>query len=160
MLVGILSDTHDRLDITRRAIETLRAARVEVLVHCGDLTTPEVVQLCNVLPTYFSLGNHDADRADELETVIQASGGACLRDGGIVEIGGKQIAITHGHVGMKDLLAAAPDYLLHGHSHIAADELIGTTRRICPGALHRSEDPSVATLDTDTGEVQILRLTI
>jgi len=55
-------------------------------------------------------------------------------------------------------LAERPDYLLHGHSHIAADQAAGATRRICPGALSRADTLSVALLDTDSEEVRFLRL--
>ncbi len=61
MHLGILSDTHDQLDRTRRAVELLRAEGAEALAHCGDLTRPEMVAMCAVLPCYFTFGNHDAD---------------------------------------------------------------------------------------------------
>jgi predicted phosphodiesterase len=59
---------------------------------------------------------------------------------------------------MKELLAKHPDYLIHGHSHIAADCRVGSTRRICPGALNRAESLTVALFDTESEEVRILRL--
>ena len=43
MLIGILSDTHDQVVRTRRAVSILTHAGAAALVHCGDLTTPEVV---------------------------------------------------------------------------------------------------------------------
>jgi uncharacterized protein len=48
MRIGILSDTHDRLQWTARAVELLRAEGAEALFHCGDLTGPEVVALCHL----------------------------------------------------------------------------------------------------------------
>jgi predicted phosphodiesterase len=46
--------------------------------------------------------------------------------------------------------------LLQGHTHVRADERVGTVRVINPGALHRAAQKTVATLDTETGEVKFL----
>jgi putative phosphoesterase len=158
MRIGILSDTHDQHVLTQRAVQLLIGEGAEALIHCGDLTGPEIVRACAVLPCIFAFGNHDADNAPALERAITDVGAKCVAAGGIVELGGKRIAVLHGHVGMKQILAQRPDYLIHGHSHIAADCLIGSTRRICPGALNRAESLTVALLDTETEELRILNL--
>ena len=43
MHLGILSDTHGQLARTTRAVATLINQGAEALVHCGDLTGPELV---------------------------------------------------------------------------------------------------------------------
>ncbi len=159
MRVGIISDTHDQLAVTRHAVRLLQHERAEVLVHCGDLTGPEIVQICAVLPCFFALGNHDADRAPELEHAISQMDGTCLGDGGVIKLGGKRVAVVHGHIGMRDMAARRPDYLLHGHSHIPADADLDGVRRICPGALHRADRLSAALLEIDSGDLQFLNLT-
>jgi len=158
MRIGILSDTHDHVPLTRQAVRLLLRHGAEALVHCGDLTGPEIVRVCAVLPCVFAFGNHDADNVPKLELAITEAKATCIGWGGVVEMGGKRIAITHGHSGMRELLAQNPDYLMHGHSHIAADCLVGRVRRICPGALTRTAAVSVALLDTDTGDVRFLSL--
>jgi uncharacterized protein len=158
MRIGILSDSHDQLVLTQHAVELLIREGAEALIHCGDLTGPEIVRACAKLPCTFAFGNHDADNAPALELAIAEVGGTCVASGGIVEMAGKRIGVLHGHVGMKDMLTKRPDYVIHGHSHIAADCRIGPTRRICPGALDRAESLTVALLDTETEELRILRL--
>ena len=158
MRIGILSDSHDQLVLTQHAVELLIREGAEALIHCGDLTGPEIVRACAKLPCTFAFGNHDADNAPALELAIAEVGGTCVASGAIVEMAGKRIAVLHGHVGMKDMLTKRPDYVIHGHSHIAADCRIGPTRRICPGALDRAESLTVALLDTETEELRILRL--
>lgn len=154
MRIGILSDTHDELALTAAAIATLQREGAQRIVHCGDLTTPPIVHACGVLPSFFVFGNHDADNVPALEAAIVEAGAVCLGSGGIMEVAGLRIAITHGHTGMRDLLAEEPDYLLHGHSHLVADERLGPIRRICPGALHRVTTPTVALLDTATRQLK------
>ena len=43
--------------------------------------------------------------------------------------GGRRVALTHGHDRrlLADLLAAEPDYLLHGHTHRLRDERVGSS---------------------------------
>jgi putative phosphoesterase len=160
MRLGILADTHDRLHRTRHAVDLLRADGAEVLVHCGDLTGREVVAACAVLPCYFVLGNNDADNVSALERAAAGTGAVCLGWAGEVELGGKRVAVTHGHMhtDVRRLLAARPDYLLSGHSHQAGERRVGPTRRINPGALHRAGEFTVALLDLETDELRFLNV--
>src|SRR2546423_6824899 len=131
MLIGILSDTHDRLTRTAAAVELLRTEGAAVLIHCGDLTGPEVVRACGGLPAYFVFGNNDADNIPDLLRAIEEVDGVCLEWGGEIALAGKRIAVTHGHMhtDVRRLLATQPDYLLSGHSHIASNRRAGPTRR-------------------------------
>ena len=160
MRLGVLSDTHNQLPRLRRAIQLLRAEGAEALVHCGDLTGPEVVAACAELPCYFAFGNHDADMVGELRQAIAQAGGVCLAWGGEVTLAGKRVAVTHGHmrVDVRRLLAARPDYLLSGHSHIRQDWREGPTRRINPGALHEADEHTVALVDLLTDVVRFLNV--
>jgi putative phosphoesterase len=158
MLLGIISDTHDQLARTQAAVRLLRANGAQVLVHCGDITGPEIVAACAVLPCYFTFGNHDADLVPGLRRAIMEAGAVCLEWGDVVTLGGKRIAVTHGHMhtDVRRLMAARPDYLLSGHSHAALDLRDGPTRRINPGALHQADEFSVALLDLAADEVCFL----
>src|SRR3954463_14333154 len=98
MRIGILSDTHDRLERTARAVELLRAEGAEALIHCGDLTGKQVVALCGVLPAHFVFGNNDADNVPALRRAIENVAGVCLGWGGEVTLAGKRIAVVHGHM--------------------------------------------------------------
>lgn len=158
MKLGILSDTHNQLDRTRRAVAMLREAGAEALVHCGDITRGEIVAACSLLPCYYVLGNNDSDNVTELKAAIRETGGTCLMWSGELELAGRRIGITHGHdhTDVRTLLAGEPGYLLSGHSHIACDERVGSVRRINPGALHRAAAFSVAVLDLATEELTFL----
>ena len=158
MKLGILSDTHNELDRTRRAVALLREAGAEVLVHCGDIIDSEIVTACSLLPCYYVLGNNDTYNVTDLRTTIKETGGTCLMWSGELNLDGKRIGITHGHfhTDVRNLMAAAPDYLLSGHSHIAHDQRVGSVRRINPGALHRAAEFSVAVLDLVADELTFL----
>ena len=159
MKLGILSDTHDRRDRARRAVAMLALKGVGALVHCGDFTDPELVAdlLLDGVPAFGTLGNCDEDDGS-LAFAFEAIGGTWLGGGGIVELGGRRIALTHGDRPREvaRLLAERPDYLFSGHTHEAADDRDGPTRRINPGALQRTSRPSVALLDLETDHLEFL----
>jgi putative phosphoesterase len=160
MLLGIISDTHDRLARTRVAVELLRTAGAEALVHCGDFTGPEILSACSALPLYFVFGNNDSHRTTSLQMAAVEVGAVCLGWGGVVELAGKRVGVTHGHTlsDYRRVLADRPDYLLSGHSHIAHDQREGQVHRINPGALHRALVFSVALLEVESGELRFLEV--
>lgn len=135
----------------------LKAEGAEALIHCGDLTTPEIVYQCAELPGTFVLGNNDFDEAG-LKAAVELIGGVFLGWAGEVVLADRRIAVTHGDSTgeMRRLAAERPDYLLFGHTHQSADRRDGPTRLINPGALHRARVWTVALLDLDTDELQVL----
>ena len=156
MRIGILSDTHDQVARTARAVDLLIAEGAEALVHCGDLTGPEVVAECGRLPSYYVFGNNDFEE-DRLRRAMARVGGTCLGRGGVLVLDGRRVAVTHGDSRreVRRLRALEPDYLLFGHSHRPTDERDGPTRWINPGALHRATAWTVAVLDLATDVVAI-----
>jgi putative phosphoesterase len=159
MRLGIISDTHDRLERTVRAVEMLTAAGAEALIHCGDLLSPDIVDACGVLPFYFVFGNNEDDWP-ALRRASKEVKATCLEWGGEVTLAGKRIAVTHGHLqsDVRRLLAAKPDYFLYGHSHIRADRREAGIRRINPGALHRADEYTVAVLDLESDKLQFIEV--
>lgn len=157
MRLGILSDTHDEVARTRVAVATLASAGAEVLIHCGDITIPEVVYELSTLPSYFVFGNCDFER-DALRQAIAAIGGSCLERGGLIELAGRRLAVTHGDSDREitRLTAAEPEYFFSGHTHQALDVRHGPTRFINPGALHRATSWTVALLDCSNGQIRML----
>jgi putative phosphoesterase len=160
MRLGIISDTHDEFARTRSAVELLRDAGAQALVHCGDLTSPPVIEICAVLPCWFVFGNNDSDMVPFLRQSAEQLGVVCLGWGGVVELAGKKVGVAHGHmtVDIRRVLAQSPDYLLFGHSHIPSDTVVHSVRRINPGALHRADDYTVALLDLPSGAIEWLRV--
>lgn len=160
MRLGILADTHDELARTRHAIQILCDARAEALVHCGDLASPPIVAALAARTSWFVFGNHDADMVPALRQAAGEFGPVCLEWGGLFEVGGHRIGVAHGHmtVDVRRVLADQPDLLLSGHSHFPSDQIIGSVRRINPGALHRADEYTVAILELAAGNLEYLRV--
>jgi putative phosphoesterase len=159
MRIGIVSDTHDQVARTARAVRALVAESAEALIHCGDLTGVEVVYECACLPSYYVLGNNDFDE-EILREAMRVVGGTCLGYGGEVTLAGRRIAVTHGDSTreLKRLAAGGPDYLLFGHSHVPLDDRDGPVRLVNPGALHRASVWTVALLDLASQSLEFLRI--
>ncbi len=149
MLIGILSDSHgDHLRV-RRTVALFDSLGVEHVIHCGDVGTIDVFDELTGRACHFVWGNCDipsqAMRA-YLKTVnIPIPDVVPLR----LTLAGKRIAVYHGHEREANRMESTPgvDYVLHGHSHRQRDERFGEVRIVNPGALHRAQPKTVATLD-------------
>ena len=156
MLLGILSDTHDRYEIMGAAVRTLRERGAAFLIHCGDVCTPNLLDHLAGLPSAFVWGNCDFDRL-ALQRYAQAIEVPCYGVFGDLELGGKRVAVLHGDDRQRldaILRVQGHDYLLHGHTHVRRDERVGRTRIINPGALFRASEKTVALLDTETDQLE------
>ncbi|MBN1346673.1 MAG: YfcE family phosphodiesterase [Phycisphaerae bacterium] len=148
MIVGILSDSHGRVEWVRLAVEVLRRNGAEMLFHCGDLGGIEVLDELLEIPTRFVWGN--MDRPDGATFAYCQTVGLPWPEAPLtVELDGKRIAACHGHEPhARSLLENGQfDYVFFGHSHERQDTRKGRTRVINPGALHRASVKTVATLD-------------
>src|SRR5579885_3455280 len=98
MILGILSDTHDQLDRTRRAVQLMIDFGAEQSIHCGDITGPEILKICAALPLHFVLGNNDSRDIHAWTEHARKQGAVCLGWGGEITLDYKRIGITHGHL--------------------------------------------------------------
>ena len=162
MKIGILSDTHDQVRRTRQAIRQFELENVDAVIHCGDLTIPDVVYACSCeegVACHFTMGNCDLDRR-ELRRAIEVIGGQYWETSGEIELLGQRIAFTHGDSPstFRRLLASQPDYLFYGHTHKQSDRMENGVRVINPGALHRADPYSIAILDLPSRDLRFLNI--
>jgi uncharacterized protein len=159
--IGILSDTHDRFETAMAAVRLLQQAGATYLIHCGDVGGTHMLDPLAGTPAAFVFGNNDFER-DELRNYASLLGIKCLGNFGVLELAGKQIAVTHGddHRLLNRLVRPEQplDYLLTGHTHLKHDRRVGKIRLINPGALHRAAVKTVATLDLELDELTFLAL--
>ncbi|HEX5444919.1 MAG TPA: metallophosphoesterase family protein, partial [Pirellulales bacterium] len=62
MLVGVISDTHGHVEFTRSAVRMFESCAVELVIHCGDIGSNEIVGLFALWPAHFVFGNVDHDQ--------------------------------------------------------------------------------------------------
>ncbi len=160
MKIGIISDTHNNLDITRRALELFREQGAGLVVHAGDLTSPKMLELFRGFDCRFVLGNGDID-VEELNRAAGVLGFGCIEEYCEFEADGKRFILFHGNnVPMfRDAVASGKyDYIIKGHTHFFENYTSGRTRIINPGSLYSSDEYSVAVLDTESDRVEMFRI--
>jgi putative phosphoesterase len=147
--LGIISDTHipDRSKgLHPKVLDVFRSARVEAILHAGDISTPAVLQeLGEVAPVYAVRGNRDIYALPHLPVHIT------------LPFAGFQVGLIHGHGRLPDYLSdkahilffgvqvqryrnrvvqalSAVDVLVFGHLHLRVYERIGGKLLLNPGS--------------------------
>ena len=154
--IGVISDTHDRLDKVRDAVALFNRLKPDRVVHCGDIVAQFVLREMSGLcaPVTAVYGNCDGDRAALQQRAEEL--GIALHEGPFTfDLDGKRIVVSHRP------LSPVPDcdFYLHGHTHKLRHEgsrpAIVNPGEACGWLFGRS---TVAMLDTDTANVEFLDL--
>jgi len=118
MRIGVISDTHDNARSVTRIVEVLRAARVERVIHTGDITRPETLRVLAAVevPLFGVYGNNDHARA-ELGAAAAELGIHLAEPPLELHWAGRRIVVVHDRNAHLGLAPHARDVLLHGHDH-------------------------------------------
>lgn len=166
MKIGIISDTHGRIKRLSRAIELLKTRGAAMLVHCGDIGSPECISILGSsdLPAYAVAGNMDRN-ADELRQAAESCGVNFEANLLVITLpNGKKLGLTHGddQAIMYQLTTDGKvTYICHGHTHQTRDEVKSGIRLINPGAIYNPRSPShptAALLDEQAETVEFVKI--
>lgn len=144
--IGIISDTHGQVEYTRSAIRLLESLEPELLIHCGDIGSAEIVRMLAPWPAHYVFGNVDDDTSS-LRYAMTACGATCHERFGTLELDNVRIAFLHGDDWqLLDRTIAGGDFDLvcHGHTHRRREERCGQTLVLNPGAIYRANPHSFA----------------
>jgi uncharacterized protein len=157
-IVGLISDSHGQAPRVRRALELLRDHGATLFIHLGDIGDGVLDELAG-FECHIVFGN--CDDPHSLDQYARDIGLHVHHPGGIVDVDGKRIGFTHGHLieELERLFLSQVDYILHGHTHERSDAVVDGVRVINPGALHRARPLSVALLTPATGVVETIIIT-
>ncbi len=149
MLLGVVSDTHGHVVHTRCAVRMLESLNVDLVIHCGDIGSSEIVTMFAAWPTHFVFGNVDYDRA-ELNRAILEARGTCHDLFGTLRLAEQDIAFLHGDDSRRlaDTISDERWQLVcHGHTHISRIVREGSVLVLNPGAVHRATPHSIAIVE-------------
>ncbi len=163
-----MSDTHDRLENIKKAVDIFNKENIDFLVHCGDYVAPFVVRAFEGLDEkikngnfYGVFGNNDG----ELLGLMKILGKICDIKGyeAILELGGKKIYVSHGPNPsvIKSIASSGQfDIIATGHTHQSKIEQIGNCLVINPGELcgYLSDESTFMIVDLNTMNVQLLEI--
>ena len=132
MLIGIMSDTHDNLIPTRKAIELFNNRKVEYVLHAGDYTSPFTLKLFEELKCEYAgiFGNNDGDKL----LLQDRAGGRIHNQPYIFILSNRKIIVMHEHH-IVDALADSGHYdlVIYGHTHEADVRKVKNTLIVNPG---------------------------
>jgi putative phosphoesterase len=160
MRIGVVSDTHGKVNPTGEAVTVLRAEGVDLVIHCGDIGSKEVVALFSDWPTHFVLGNVDQDER-ELHRAIEELGMKFHGRFGSLELEHVKIAFLHSDDARRfqeTCQSGAWDLVCYGHTHRAEGHYEGRTLVLNPGAIYRASPRTIAIVELPTLEVQHLTI--
>ncbi len=162
MKLGIISDTHDNIEPTKKAIEFFEAQEVDKVIHCGDMVAPFTAELFNRDFDFYAVrGNNDGEW--NLQETIEEFG-TWLGEMGELELSGKSFAVYHGtksEIARGLVESGEYDYVLRGHTHRKKISEVNGTVEINPGGIKlpdQDERFHVVMLDVETGDMEFHRV--
>ncbi|MEM2577227.1 MAG: metallophosphoesterase [Candidatus Bathyarchaeia archaeon] len=164
MIIGIISDTHDRIPFIIKAIELLNAEKVDLVLHCGDYCAPfAIVPFKSLIAKMIGIyGNNDAEK-ELLKNAFLSINKEVRGSFAKFDINGFKIGMLHGE--NKDLLDTIIecgffDLVVYGHTHKVDIREFGKTLVINPGEIcgYLTGESSLALFDVKTKKVNIVKL--
>jgi uncharacterized protein len=113
-MLGIMADTHDRLDRIAAGIALLEQRGAEGLLHLGDFVAPFALKAIMKFrgPLYAIYGNNDGEKKG-LKKIFPG-----LEEGPhVFEIGGRKLGCAHSVEEVPAEYRTTCDGLFYGHSH-------------------------------------------
>ena len=163
MKIGLMADTHDRLDAVNAAISLFNQEKVTDVLHAGDLVSPFVVPTFSGLKArlHYVWGNNEGDR-EYITVKFKELGIVPYGDFAELELSGLKIALLHGRYEsiINSLVnSGLYDVIVRGHSH-KAEIIKDKTLLINPGEVcgYLSGRMTVALLSLDSMKSQIIEL--
>lgn len=158
MRIAVISDTHNNLANITTALKVILDQKADLLLHCGDLTSPSAADLLRGVPVIHVLGNGDLDDLEILSRLRRLNPQNQSREFFTGTWEGIQIAALHSHQpGQLRRLITSGVYeiIFHGHTHTRRDEMVGGVRLINPGSLggKLNDSRSFCLLDLPSGDL-------
>jgi putative phosphoesterase len=118
MRIGVLGDTHDNVANVARIVELFDAARVERVVHTGDITRATTLEVLGKLsaPIWGVYGNNDVER-DALEAAAERLDIRLVDPPLRLEWSERTLSVVHDPFDITQELRERSEILLHGHIH-------------------------------------------
>jgi putative phosphoesterase len=137
--IAIISDSHDNIWNLDKALEQVRASGADMLLHCGDLVAPFIIdRLANGFPgqIHIVFGNNDGD--GRLLQTLAANHPRVHLHGIYIELetGGRRIAMIHYPEPARRIAQSGQfDLVCYGHDHTKHAEQMGDAWLVNPGEI-------------------------
>jgi|UniRef100_A0A7C4YBX2 putative phosphoesterase len=116
MVIGVISDTHDNLPVVKKAFKMMKEMGIKIVIHCGDIVSPFVVEHFDCEKLFAVFGNNDGDRI-LLKERFEKKGFVIKKGPVCYNIEGKKILVMHEPDELEAFKNAGYDLILYGHTH-------------------------------------------
>jgi putative phosphoesterase len=150
--IAVISDSHDHIWNTRKAIEQANILGAEVMLHCGDMVSPFMLEEFDRFNGRFHLvlGNNPGDQILLMKSVLSRKDKVEFHGWfGRIEVSGMAIAFIHDPLEARHI-ARSGDFPLvcFGHTHRWLMEDMGGSLLLNPGEiLGKKERPGWAMVE-------------
>jgi len=162
-MIGIITDSHENIPAIEAAVKVLKEKNPELVIHCGDIISPPVLERFKGLPMLLVFGNNDGEQ-EGLTNKVKALHFKGIQSEQEFKIDNKKIFVCHGHrkgILRKAIESRNYDYILTGHTHTLRDETIETTRIINVGCLFQplggQDFYSIGLLDVKSDKLDVVK---
>lgn len=162
MKIGIISDTHDNLGLTEKAVEFFEDQKCKLVIHCGDMIAPFTAEIFDAdFEFHYIRGNNDGEW--NLKKTVENFGNF-YNNTAELEINGLNIAIYHGtdEEIVQGLIEKDYDFVFRGHTHEKKVAERDGTVEINSGGIKlpdQDEELHVTLLDTETRDFEFHKIT-
>ena len=159
MLVGIIADTHDRLEKIEKAVRFFNSQKLDYILHAGDYIAPFTAKVFSKIrvPMIGIFGDNDGERRGLLEKYKPFA--EIYEPPYFFELKGYKIALLHE---AKDMDRLIKEYrvVVYAHTHQPEIKHFGNHVRINPGECcgYLTGKSTVATVDLKTLKVSLTEL--
>lgn len=166
--IGVISDTHDDIQFTKKAVGIFNTLEVDYVFHAGDYIYPGMIALFGELNKnikfYGVRGNNDGELTGLINQFNKLENAIFLNEFGRISIDSREVGIYHGtNIQLCESLIESQlfDILILGHTHKKRIEKIGKTLVLNPGPLNigffsssPDDRPSLIVYDSDDTHVE------
>jgi len=169
LIVGVLSDTHDNVELISRAARLFREHGAEAVIHLGDIVSPPALRRLAMEspgPVYAVYGNNCGEKLG-LQRVAEKHGARIWEPPAELELAGRRLLLVHGFGSPEHtrriVYALADgggwDAVLYGHTHQAEVAYRRGVLVLNPGAASTIlSKPTAAVLELDLMRARIVEL--
>ncbi len=159
--LGLIADTHNENELTRHAVTIFRNLDIRTVLHAGDVIRTDILNLFDGMQLYLAFGNGDDPQL--LVPRCQRLGFPTPAYQHYIVHQNSAIFLFHGYAEQvpkyRDVCCDQNvSIIIKGHTHLRENFHKNHVWVINPGALHRTEDPTIAILDTAQRQLEYISL--
>lgn len=159
--IGLISDTHDAKNATKKVLDIFQSHGITTILHAGDVTQPDILELFSGFDLYLVLGN--CDDQEKIKTACKKYKIKAPKEFLCLSYKDSNIFLFHGYPQQVPLFRQLCNnnqlsYIIKGHTHTQEDYWRNGIHVINPGCIDPKNTSSCAILDLNHQKVDFYNI--